>query len=227
MLKFQPSAYRAEITRALVRPLDVLVRRRVNPNWITTVGVLVNAVAGLAFFLFHIQVGGALVLLGGFVDIVDGHVAKRAGMQTVFGSFYDSTTDRIAEIVVMLGVMSLYLGREPNIGEPWMAYVVAAALAGSLMVSYTRAKAEALGIDCKVGLMQRAERIILLGGASLFFGSWHRGVVLNWVMLVMAVLTNATAVYRIWWVARYLRTTEPNPTAPGTKPRSVPETANR
>jgi len=226
VLKFQPSAYRAQITRALVRPLDVLVRNRVNPNWITTVGVLVNALAALAFFLFLIPLGGALVLLGGFVDIVDGHVAKRGGMSTTFGSFYDSTTDRIAEIMVMLGVMSLYLGKEPNLGEPWMAYVVASALAGSLMVSYTRAKAEALGIDCKVGLMQRAERIILLGGSSLFFGSWHRGVVLNWVMLAMALLTNLTAIYRIWWVARYLRTTDPKPTAPGPS-RSVPEPANR
>lgn len=225
MLKFQPSAYRAEITRALTRPLDGLVRRRVNPNWITTVGVLVNAVAGVAFFLFHIQLGGLLVLLGGFVDIVDGHVAKRAGMSTVFGSFYDSTTDRIAEIVVMLGVMSLYLGKEPNIGEPWMVYMVCAALAGSLMVSYTRAKAEALGIDCKVGLMQRAERIILLGGSSLFFGSWHRGVVLNWVLIAMAVLTNLTAIYRIYWVARHLRSA-PHPVAPGAT-RSVPEPANR
>ncbi|HYH82798.1 MAG TPA: CDP-alcohol phosphatidyltransferase family protein, partial [Longimicrobium sp.] len=204
-MKFQPSAYRAEITRVLVRPLDVLVRWRVNPNWITTVGVLLNAVAGLTFFLFHIQLGGALVLLGGFVDVVDGHVAKRSGRQTVFGAFYDSTTDRIAEIVVMLGVMSLYLGREPNIGEPWMVYVVALAMAGSLMVSYTRAKAESLGIDCKVGLMQRAERIILLGGSTLFFGSWRQGLALNIVMFAMAALTNLTALYRIYWVYRHLR----------------------
>jgi CDP-diacylglycerol--glycerol-3-phosphate 3-phosphatidyltransferase len=226
VLKLQPSAFRAEITRALVRPLDFLVRRRVNPNHITTVGVLVNVAAGAAYFLFHIQLGGALVLLGGFVDIVDGQVAVRTGQQTVFGSFYDSTTDRIAEIVVMLGVMSLYLGREPNIGEPWMAYVVAAAMAGSLMVSYTRAKAEALGIDCKVGLMQRAERIILLGGSSLFFGSWHRGLVLTWVMVAMAALTNLTAIYRIWWVARYLRTQSAAPVPPRAA-RSAPEPVNR
>ena len=227
MLKFQPSAYRAEISAALARPLDGLVRHRVNPNWITTVGVLVNALAGLAFFAFHIQLGGALVLLGGFVDIVDGLVAKRGGMQTVFGSFYDSTTDRIAEIIVMLGVMSLYLGKEPNIGDPRMAYVVCAALAGSLMVSYTRAKAESLGIDCKVGLMQRAERIILLGASTLFFGSWHRGVVLTWVVIAMAALTNLTAIYRIWWVARFLRTSEPVPSAPAAAGRGVPEPVNR
>lgn len=226
MLKLQPSAFRAEITRALVRPLEFLVRRRVDPNWVTTVGVLVNLLGGAAYFFFHIQLGGALVLLGGFLDVVDGQVAVRTGRQTVFGSFYDSTTDRIAEIAVMLGVMSLYLGREPNIGEPWMVYVVAAAMAGSLMVSYTRAKAEALGIDCRVGLMQRAERIILLGGSTLFFGSWHRGAVLTWVMIAMAVLTNLTAIYRIWWVARYLRNAPAAPIAPGA-PGSVPEPVNR
>ena len=208
-----------------MRPLDFLVRRRANPNVITTVGVFVNLAAGLAYFLFHIQTGGALVLLGGLLDIVDGQVAVRTGRQTIFGSFYDSTTDRIAEIVVMLGVMSLYLGKEPNIGEPWMAYVVAAAMAGSLMVSYTRAKAEALGIDCRVGLMQRAERIILLGGASLFFGRWHRGAVLTWVMLAMAVLTNLTAIYRIYWVSRHLNATQ-KPSAPEPS-RSVPEPVNR
>src|SRR5215207_124076 len=211
--------------RLLTRPLDLLVRKRVNPNWVTTVGVFVNLAGGAAYFLFHIRLGGALVLLGGLLDIVDGQVAVRTGRQTVFGSFYDSTPDRIAEIVVMLGVMSLYLGREPNIGEPWMAYVVASAMAGSLMVSYTRAKAEALGIDCRVGLMQRAERILLLGGSSLFFGSWHRGVVLTWVMLAMAVLTNLTAIYRIYWVSRHL-TAAQQPSAPGA-PASVPEPVNR
>jgi CDP-diacylglycerol--glycerol-3-phosphate 3-phosphatidyltransferase len=213
------------MSRLLLRPLDFLVRRRVNPNWVTTVGVFVNLAAGLAYFLFHIQTGGALVLLGGLLDIVDGQVAVRTGRQTVFGSFYDSTTDRIAEIVVMLGVMSLYLGKEPNIGEPWMAYVVAAAMAGSLMVSYTRAKAEALGIDCRVGLMQRAERIILLGVSSLFFGTWHRGAVLTWVMLAMALLTNLTAIYRIYWVSRHLNATQ-KPSAPEPS-RSVPEPVNR
>ena len=226
MLKLQPSAFRAEITRALVRPLDFLVRRRVNPNHVTTVGVAVNLAAGAAFFLFHIQLGGALVLLGGFLDIVDGQVAVRTNQTSVFGSFYDSVTDRMAEVAWMLGLMSLYLGAEPNLGKPWMAYLVAAAMAGSLMVSYTRAKAEALGIDCRVGLMQRAERILLVGGSTLFFGSWHRGAVLTWVIVAMAALTNLTAIYRIWWVARYLRTSPAVPMAPGAA-RSVPEPVNR
>jgi CDP-diacylglycerol--glycerol-3-phosphate 3-phosphatidyltransferase len=157
---------------------------------------------------------------------VDGQVAVRTKQTSVFGSFYDSTTDRLAEIAWMLGLMSLYLGAEPNLGDPRMAYVVAAAMAGSLMVSYTRAKAEALGIDCRVGLMQRAERILLVGGSTLFFGSWHRGAVLTWVIVAMAALTNLTAIYRIWWVARYLRTSPAVPMAPGAA-RSVPEPVNR
>ena len=214
MLRFQPSAARAFVSRAVTRPLDGLVRRRVSPNLITTIGVFVNLSAGLAYFVGWLQAGGALILLGGFVDIVDGHVARESGQTSKFGSFYDSTTDRLAEIFVFLGVLSLYLGNDPNIGEPWMVYVVAAAMAGSLMVSYTRAKAEALGIDCKVGLMQRAERIILLGGSTLFFGTWREGLVLNWVLIVMAALTNATALYRIWWVYQHTRATE--------GPREVP-----
>ena len=224
-MRFQPSAWRAQVTRWITRPLDGLVRRRVSPNLITTLGVALNLGAALAFFLGALQWGGLLVLLGGFVDIVDGHVARATGLASKFGSFYDSTTDRIAEIAVLLGVMSLYLGNDPNIGEPWMVYVVVLAMAGSLMVSYTRARAEGLGIDCKVGLMQRAERIILLGGSTLFFGSWRAGLVLTIVMFLMAVLTNLTALYRIYWVWRHTRALEePAPPAP---PRRAHEPATR
>jgi phosphatidylglycerophosphate synthase len=221
VLRFQPSAARQLVSRALTRPLDVLVRWRVSPNLITTLGVFVNLAAGLAYFLDSLQLGGALILLGGVMDIIDGHVARASGRTTRFGSFYDSTTDRLAEVFVFLGVMSLYLGNSPNIGEPWMVYVVVAAMAGSLMVSYTRAKAESLGIDCKVGLMQRAERIILLGGSTLIFGSWRQGMVLSWVMIAMAALTNLTALYRIYWVWSYIRR-NPLPEVP-----SAPASAGR
>ena len=220
-MRFQPSALRALVSRLITRPLDVLVRHRVSPNLITTVGVAMNLAAGGMFFLGELQWGGLLVLLGGFVDIVDGHVARATGLASKFGSFYDSTTDRIAEVVVLMGVMSLYLGNDPNIGEPWMVYVVVLALAGSLMVSYTRARAEGLGIDCKVGLMQRAERIILLGVSTLFFGSWREGLILTWVMFAMAALTNLTALYRIYWVWQHTRAlTPPPPQAAEARPRA-------
>jgi CDP-diacylglycerol--glycerol-3-phosphate 3-phosphatidyltransferase len=210
-----PSDFREQGTRLLLPVLDVFVRSGISPNAVTTIGFFVTMAAGLAFFYGNLQVGGALVLLGGFFDVVDGYVARKTDQVTRFGSFYDSTLDRISEVMVFLGVFSLYNGVEPNIGEPWMVYVVALALAGSLLVSYTRARAEGMGIECRVGLMQRAERVLLLGIATLFFGSWREGLVLTWVMLLMAVLTNLTLLYRIYWVYKHTQTpAAPAPAGP-------------
>jgi CDP-diacylglycerol---glycerol-3-phosphate 3-phosphatidyltransferase len=220
-MRFLPSSLRDQGTRLLIPVLDLFVRTGVSPNTVTTTGFLVTVSAGVAFFHGNLQVGGFLVLLGGFFDVVDGYVARRTDRVTRFGSFYDSTLDRVSEVVVFLGVFSLYNGSEPNIGEPWMVYVVALAMAGSLLVSYTRARAEAMGIDCRVGLMQRAERVILLGAATLFFGSWQAGLVLTWVMFAMAILTNLTALYRVYWVFRHTRAQPatlrgvPHPGGPG------------
>lgn len=191
---------------AVIRPMmDAMVRRRVHPNLITTLGFLVTVGAGIAFFLGHLRTGGALIIVGGICDIFDGYVARGTGLASAFGSFYDSTLDRVSEILVFLGIFSLYSGGHPDMGPPWMVYVVALAMAGSLMVSYTRARAEGLGIDCKVGFMQRPERIVLLGLSTMFFGTMWKGAVLTWVLIAMAVLTNFTAFQRIVWVYRYTR----------------------
>jgi CDP-diacylglycerol--glycerol-3-phosphate 3-phosphatidyltransferase len=190
----------------IIRPLfSGLVRRRVHPNIITTLGFAVTITAGFLYFLGHVRYAGALVLVGGIFDILDGHIARETGLSSVFGSFYDSTLDRISEIVVFIGIFSLYGGGHPDFPHPWMVYVVALALAGSLMVSYTRARAEALGLDCKVGLMQRPERIVLIGVSSVFFGGAWEGIALTGVLLVMAVLTNFTVFQRIVWVHRHTR----------------------
>lgn len=189
---------------ALLRPVPaLLIRRRVHPNVVTTAGFLVTISAGIAFFLGHVRIGGFLVLIGGIFDILDGQVARGTGLASPFGSFYDSTLDRISEIVVFLGVFSLYGGGHPDFPYPWMIYVVALALAGSLMVSYTRARAEALGLDCKVGLMQRPERVVLIGVSAMLFGGSWEGLVLTGVLLIMAVLTNFTTFQRIVWVYRH------------------------
>lgn len=207
-----------DVFLGLIRPvMDALVRWGVHPNAITTVGFLVTVGAGVSFFTGHLRIGGALVLLGGVFDIFDGYVARGTGLASAFGSFYDSTLDRISEIVVFLGVFSLYSGGHPDMGPPQMVYVVALALAGSLMVSYTRARAEGLGIDVKVGMMQRPERIVLLGASTLFFGTMWGGAVLTWVLIAMAVLTNFTAFQRIVWVYCFTRVPEnasPTPPAP-------------
>jgi CDP-diacylglycerol---glycerol-3-phosphate 3-phosphatidyltransferase len=189
----------------LIRPFafDPLIRRRVHPNIVTTVGFVVTIAAGIAYFLGHVRIAGLLVLIGGFIDVIDGQVARGTGLSSVFGAFYDSTLDRISEMVVFLGIFSLYGGGHPDFGYTWMVYTVALALGGSLMVSYTRARAESLGLDCKVGLMQRPERVVLIGGASLLFGGAFEGTVLTGVLIIMAVLTNFTAFQRIVWVYRH------------------------
>jgi CDP-diacylglycerol--glycerol-3-phosphate 3-phosphatidyltransferase len=204
-MKFLPSDLREQGTRLLTPLGEVFVRSGISPNVISTIGFVVTMGAGLAYFLGSLQWGGFLVLIGGLFDVIDGYVARRTDRVTRFGSFYDSTLDRMSEVMVFLGVFSLYNGNEPNIGAPWMVYVVALALAGSLLVSYTRARAEAMGIDCRVGLMQRAERVLLLGIATLFFATWRGGLVLTLVMIAMAVLTNLTLIYRIYWVYQHTR----------------------
>ncbi len=187
------------------RVFAVLVRRRVHPNTITTLGFAVTISAGITYFYGHVRWAGFLVLIGGLFDILDGYVARETGLASKFGSFYDSTLDRISEIVVFLGIFSLYGGGHPDFPHPWMVYVVALALAGSLMVSYTRARAEALGLDCKVGLMQRPERVVLIGFSSVFLGGAWEGIGLTAVLLVMAALTNFTVFQRIVWVYRHTR----------------------
>lgn len=198
----------------IINPLiNGLVRHRVHPNLLTTLGFLSTAGAGLAFHGHYVHAAGFLILLGGFFDILDGRVARLTGLGSKFGAFYDSTLDRISEIVVFLGILSLYNDATPDgpdlavwwLGDVAMIYLVMLAMAGSLMISYTRARAEALGLDCKVGLMPRAERVVLIGGAALFFGLAWQGLVLKVVIIILAVLTNLTAFQRIVWVYQHAR----------------------
>ena len=190
----------------IIRPLiDVLVRHRVHPNLLTTLGFMSTLGAGLAFHQHEVRWAGFLILLGGFFDILDGRVARLTQLGSKFGAFYDSTLDRISEIVVFIGILSLYNDYRQELGDVGMIYLVMLAMAGSLMISYTRARAEALGLDCRVGLMPRAERVVLLGAASLFFGAAWDGLVLKGVIVILAVLTNLTAFQRIVWVYQHAR----------------------
>ena len=179
-----------------------MVRRGIHPNVITTLGFISVVAAGYLYHLDHVRTAGLVVLLGGMWDIFDGQVARVSGLASKFGSFYDSTLDRISEIVVFLGLLSLYNSYAREWADVWMVYVIFMAMGGSIMVSYTRARAEGLGLDCKVGLMQRPERVVLLGLGSLAFGLMWHGLVLRWVIITVAVLTNITALQRIVWVYR-------------------------
>ena len=175
---------------------SALVKRRVHPNVLTTLGFIVTLGAAVAFFAREVRLGGMIVILAGTFDILDGRVARETGLASKFGSFYDSTLDRISELVIYAGLISLFLESR----TPWMVYVTFAAAGGALMVSYTRARAEALGIPCKVGVMQRPERVVGLGvGAMLGLTP------LRVVLAILAVLSVFTAVERIFAVYRVAR----------------------
>jgi CDP-diacylglycerol---glycerol-3-phosphate 3-phosphatidyltransferase len=184
---------------------DWLVRHRVHPNALTTIGFAITVGAGLMFSGHHVRTAGFLILLGGAFDILDGRVARLSKLGSKFGAFYDSTLDRISETVVFLGLLSLYNDYRLQLGDVGMIYLIMLAMAGSQMISYTRARAEALGLDCRVGLMPRAERIVLIGTSALFFGESSNGLVLKVVIFLLAVLTNLTAFQRIAWVYKHAR----------------------
>ena len=182
-----------------------LIRMKVHPNAISTVGFAATVVAGLLFHQDHVRTAGLMVLMGGIVDIFDGRVARESGLESKFGAFYDSTLDRMSEVVVFVGLASLYNTIRGGVDDVAMIYVILFALGGSLMVSYTRARAEGLGLDCKVGLMQRAERVVLLGLGSVIFGLAWNGLALDLIIIIVAVLTNLTAIQRIVWVYQHAR----------------------
>ena len=176
------------------------MKKKVHPNLITTSGFAFTVLAGFLYGVDHVRTAGFFVLLGGAHDIFDGRVARVSGLQSKFGAFYDSVLDRISEVVIYIGLISLYNQYEMSLLNIGMIYMIALAMAGSLMISYTRAKAETLGLQCSVGLMQRAERVVLLGFGSLIFGLSGDGLVISVIIVIFAVLTNITAIRRILWV---------------------------
>lgn len=193
---------RGGVYRILDPVTDWLVERHFHPNALTTLGFAATVGSAIAFWQESVRLAGFLVLLGGLFDILDGRVARLSHLGSKFGAFYDSTLDRISEITVYIGILALFRGRLDAMAFG-MDYLIMLAMAGSLMISYTRARAEALGLDCRVGLMQRAERVVLIGGSALFFGWAWEGLVLQGVILLLAVLTNITAFQRIIWVYRH------------------------
>lgn len=195
--------FRDPVYRIIDPVTRALVRWRVHPNTISTFGFVVTLGAGYLYHLDHVRWAGLCVLVGGVVDIFDGRVARESGLASKFGSFYDSTLDRISEIVVFLGLLSLYNQYGRELADVWMVYVIFLAMGGGLMVSYTRARAEALGLDCSVGFMQRAERVVLLGAGSLLFGLLWDGMVLMGILVVLAVTSIITAIQRIVWVYQH------------------------
>ena len=196
-------AYTDEVRRLAASSINHLGRTRLTPTMLTTAGVVLCAIASIivyfeykAWWLF--LVGAAVFALGSILDILDGALARTRNLITPFGAFLDSMVDRIGE-AFMLGAIALVLMRD---GNEWGVALTIAALTGSVLVSYTRAKAELLGLKGDVGLGSRAERVfvITIGVALGSVGA------LPWAMLVLAVTAWITALQRVLSVRAQLNT---------------------
>jgi len=195
--------------------------KNANPNWLTTLGFLLSIIAAREIAVGKLVAGGVLILLDGLFDTIDGAVARITGRVTKFGAVYDSTIDRYSEVTVFFG-LGFYL-----IGHHFYLTSVAAvfAIGGSIMVSYIRARAETMGFKANVGLTRRQERVVILGFGLLFnmfddffdrlfdpllFKIFGRNLVhppfaIAAVVILLAFLTNITALQRLYYVYKQFR----------------------
>ncbi len=197
-------AIKAGYLRVIAPVADLLVRHRVSPNTITTVGTICTMISGVIFASGHISTAGWFLGLTALFDVLDGTVARRTGRSTTFGAFYDSTLDRVADGFV-LGGLAVFYGINELHRSPIMLSITIAGLIGTFLTSYTRARAESLGLDAKVGIMQRPERVTLLSAPQAFFGLALNGWVLAGIVTLLAVTAWITAVQRILFVYNVTR----------------------
>jgi len=170
-----------------------LFRLRLRPNHLTVIGLVVSFFAAAAFIAGHVRGAGGLLVLAGLCDLLDGSLARMSGQVTAFGAFLDSVIDRYSDLIVLLGIVVLF-ARTPNARG---ALVAMAGLVGSVMVSYTKARAESIGIECNVGVMERPERMLCLIAGSVLN-------LLEPALWVLAVLANLTALQRIVFTRRMM-----------------------
>jgi CDP-diacylglycerol--glycerol-3-phosphate 3-phosphatidyltransferase len=213
------------VESAFKQSLEPLARwlgaRNANPNWLTTLGFLLSIFSAYEIACGRLAIGGALVLIGGLFDMIDGAVARKTGRVTRFGTVYDSTIDRYSEVAVFFG-LGIFL-----IGHRFYFTSVAAvfAVGGSIMVSYIRARAETLGFKANVGLARRQERVVILGFGLLFnvFDNWlekifspvvtdflgynftHPPFAVAAAVVLLAFLTNFTAIERLYYVYKQFK----------------------
>lgn len=202
--------YLQQLIYKIINPVvKGLIKMGVTPNVITTTGLVLNMVAAALFIyagylsreesFFYVGLGGGVVLFAGLFDMLDGRVARMGNKVSRFGAFYDSVLDRYSELFTLFGIFFFLILQ----GYVAWAIVAFVALIGSIMVSYVRARAEGLGLECKVGLMQRPERVVLTSLAALFCGifgdctAFDPILILALPLALIALLANVTAFVRV------------------------------
>lgn len=184
---------------AVINPIgEILESAEIHPHVVTGAGLILSVVSGILFWKGYIFGGGIVLIIAGACDVLDGRLARKTNTQSRFGALLDSTVDRYSEIAVYMGLAAFF-------NSPFIHALIILAIAGSLLTSYVRARAEGLGIECKIGLMQRPERITFLAvGAvigSIFdfvFGTHQALLVL--AILGIAILSNITVIQRMFLV---------------------------
>lgn len=202
------------IGRQARRIIDAMVRglasAGVHPNVLTTVGVTINIGCGVLFGVGEFFWAGIVLIVANVFDMLDGNVARQTGRVTRFGSFLDSSLDRLSDMVAFLGIMVFYAGNRPQ--HSILNVVLAGVgMIASVMVSYTTARSEGLGVKANVGFLQRPERIVLLIIGALSTWDWNsdsfwfnRMPQVLWVLAVGSVWTLIHRMYFIWQEFRRL-----------------------
>lgn len=202
--------YRDFLQKIIYNVIDPLIRLMlkmgITPNGITAAGFVGNLLA-MWFFIDAalcwnigprdsyalISWGGFIILAAGLFDMMDGRLARTGNMSSRFGALWDSTLDRYSELVTLFGICLVFIRADWF----WMGVITFAAMVGSVMVSYVRARAEGLGIECKVGLMQRPERVVVTAVTAIVSGLTADLWWLAGGMILIAALANITAFWRI------------------------------
>jgi len=170
----------SRITGPAVR---ILGKSGIRPDVLSAIGLAVTIGAAYLIATGHFFYGGVLILVSGFFDLLDGAVARFTGQTSKFGAILDSTFDRISEAAIFCGLLISFMTR----GIAWEIVLIFIALIGSFLVSYIRARAEGLGLECKVGLFTRAERVIVLAAGLLI----NQVIIAIWILVVLVYVTVA------------------------------------
>lgn len=197
----------------VINPLmRLFLRIGITPNVVTAAGLMLNVFATVLFIgaavadwgLAAVGWGGFVILFAGLFDMMDGRLARMGGLTSAFGALWDSSLDRYSELLTLFGIAVFFL----LTGWVWSGIVTFLALVGSIMVSYVRARAEGLGVECKVGVMQRPERVVAAGVGALLSGIAASEWPLVVAMALIALLANITAFWRIAHCYKQLKAKE-------------------
>jgi len=181
--------------RRLAEPVARLVAKTgLSPNTLSVLGFFLNIGVAAIIASGHLLAGGILVLFAGAFDLLDGTVARLTQRSTRFGALLDSTLDRLSDAALLFGLLVLYV-RQHSSGEILLVFI---ALVGSMMVSYIRARAEGLQLECEVGLLARGERVVVLALGLLF----NRVIIALWLLAILTSITAAQRVLYVWQKAK-------------------------